>query len=142
MNKIQQLYDETAGTNRGLQGNIAFAVGCVCAGIHAADDTPARRARKPSTRASLKRRTARGLVRERGRGRQRRRAARHGRARRVVTMKIPGLYQACDAFTRVSYYMQPKGALVYYIASDFTPSSKQHVIDPRYLFKSCCVPVF
>ncbi|MFQ9868500.1 MAG: thiamine pyrophosphate-dependent enzyme, partial [Bilophila wadsworthia] len=38
--------------------------------------------------------------------------------------------------------MQPKGALIYYIASDFTPSSTQHVIDPRYLFKSCFVPVF
>ena len=57
-------------------------------------------------------------------------------------MKIPGLYQACDAFTSVSCYMQPKGALIYYIASDFTPSSTQHVIDPRYLFKSCFVPVF
>ena len=60
----------------------------------------------------------------------------------VVTMKVPGLYQACDAFTSVSCYMQPKGALIYYIASDFTPSSTQHVIDPRYLFKSCFVPVF
>ena len=40
MNEIQQLCDEVAGTNKVLQGNIAFAVGCVRAGIHAADGYP------------------------------------------------------------------------------------------------------
>jgi len=39
-------------------------------------------------------------------------------------------------------FNQPRGALIYFIASDFTPSSTQHLVDPRYLFKSCFVPVF
>ena len=60
----------------------------------------------------------------------------------VVTMKIPGLFQAGDIFTSIALYPVPRGALVFYVASDFTPSSTQHVIDPRYLYKSCFVPVF
>lgn len=123
MNEIQQLCDEAAGTNKVLQGNIAFAVGCVRAGIHAADGYPG----TPSTEAIDQGPVAgtgqdhSGLVRKRSRSRQRRRGTRHGRRDCVVTMKIPGLYQACDAFTSVSCYMQPKGALIYYIASDFIP---------------------
>ena len=56
-------------------------------------------------------------------------------------MKIPGLFQAGDIFTSGAAFTQERGALVYYIASDFTPSSTQHLVDPRYLFKSCFVPV-
>ena len=56
--------------------------------------------------------------------------------------KVPGLFQAGDIFTSGALFVQPRGALVYYIASDFTPSSTQHTLDPRYLFKSCFVPVF
>lgn len=144
MNDMQVLCDERAGTRRVLQGNIAFASGCVRAGIHAADGYPG----TPSTEVIDKglalvqdRITAGWSVNEAvalsvGVG--------HAMAGRdcVVTMKIPGLYQAADPFTSVACYTQPKGALVYYIASDFTPSSTQHVIDPRPLFKSCCIPVF
>ena len=104
MNEIQQLCDEAAGTNKVLQGNIAFAVGCVRAGIHAADGYPG----TPSTEAIDKglsqaqdRITVGWSVNEAvavsvGVG--------HAMAGRdcVVTMKIPGLYQACDAFTSVS----------------------------------------
>ena len=144
MNEMQQLCDEQAGTKQVLQGNIAFAAGCVRGGIHAVDGYPG----TPSTEVIDK-----GLskVQDRiivgwsvneavavavGTG--------HAMAGRdcVVTMKIPGLYQACDAFTSIACYTQPKGALIYYVASDFTPSSTQHIIDPRYLFKSCFVPVF
>ena len=57
-------------------------------------------------------------------------------------MKIPGLFQAGAIFTSGALFVQPRGALVYYIASDFTPSSTQHTLDPRYLFKSCFVPVY
>ena len=144
MNDIQVLCDEEEGTPRVLQGNIAFASGCVRAGIHAADGYPG----TPSTEVIDK---GLALVQDRitvgwsvneavalsvGVG--------HAMSGRdcVVTMKIPGLYQAADPFTSVACYTQPKGALVYYIASDFTPSSTQHVIDPRPLFKSCCLPVF
>jgi indolepyruvate ferredoxin oxidoreductase alpha subunit len=60
----------------------------------------------------------------------------------VVTMKIPGLYQAGDLVTSVATFVADRGALVLYVAADFTPSSTQHVIDPRYLYKSCFLPVF
>ncbi|MCE1255097.1 MAG: 2-oxoacid:acceptor oxidoreductase family protein, partial [Anaerolineae bacterium] len=60
----------------------------------------------------------------------------------VVTMKIPGLFQAGDIFTSGALFSQERGALIYYIPSDFVPSSTQHTIDPRYLFKSCFIPVF
>lgn len=143
MNEMQKLCDEAAGTGRVLQGNIAFAAGCVRAGIHAVDGYPG----TPSTEVIDK-----GLSQvqdklhvgwsvneavavEVGIG--------HAMAGRdtVVTMKIPGLYQAADPFTSVACFTQPKGALVYYIATDYTPSSTQHVIDPRPFFKSCSVPV-
>jgi len=60
----------------------------------------------------------------------------------VVTMKIPGLFQAGDVFTSAAFFTEPRGALIYFIATDFTPSSTQHVVDPRPLLKSCCLPVF
>ena len=141
---IRQLCTAPAGETAVLQGNIAFAVGCVRGGVHAADGYPG----TPSTEV-----IDRGLsevqdlitvgwsVNEAiasavGHG--------HSMAGRdcVVTMKIPGLYQAADAFTTGALYSMPRGALVYYVASDFVPSATQHTIDPRYLFRSCFVPVF
>jgi indolepyruvate ferredoxin oxidoreductase, alpha subunit len=127
-----------------LQGNIAFALGCVRGGVHAADGYPG----TPSSEViddglsqvqdqiqvgwSVNEAVAAAV----GHG--------HTLAGRdcVVTMKIPGLYQAADIFTSGALFTQERGALVYYIASDFTPSSTQHTIDPRYLFKSCFIPVF
>ena len=144
MNKIEQLCDADTGKAEVLQGNIAFAVGCVRAGIHAADGYPG----TPSTEVidkglsqvqdrinvgwSVNEAVAAGV------------AIGHTYAGRdtVVTMKIPGLFQAGDIFTSIALYPVPRGALVFYVASDFTPSSTQHVIDPRYLYKSCFVPVF
>ena len=143
-NTIRQLCTAPIGEIAVLQGNIAFAVGCVRGGVHAADGYPG----TPSTEV-----IDRGLsevqdlitvgwsVNEAiasavGHG--------HSMAGRdcVVTMKIPGLYQAADAFTTGALYGMPRGALVYYVASDFVPSATQHTIDPRYLFRSCFVPVF
>jgi indolepyruvate ferredoxin oxidoreductase alpha subunit len=60
----------------------------------------------------------------------------------VVTMKIPGLFQAGDIFTSGAMFVEKRGGLIYYIASDFVPSSTQHVVDPRYLFRSSFTPVF
>lgn len=127
-----------------MQGNIAFAVGCVRSGIHAVDGYPG----TPSSEVidkglsqvqdlikvgwSVNEAVASAV----GNG--------HSLAGRdcVVTMKIPGLFQAGDIFTSGSLFVKERGALIYYIASDFTPSSTQHTIDPRYLFKSCFTPVF
>lgn len=44
--------------------------------------------------------------------------------------------------TSSSLYTAPRGALVLYVAGDFTPSSTQHVVDPRPLYKSCFLPVY
>ena len=143
-NKIKELCLAEAGRTEVLQGNIAFAVGCVRAGIHAAEGYPG----TPSTEV-----IDRGLSQVQdmitvgwsvneavavatGFGHT---LAGHDA---VVTMKIPGLFQAGDVFTSSSFYHQPRGALIYFIASDFTPSSTQHLVDPHTLFKGCGLPVF
>ncbi|MDR3673469.1 MAG: 2-oxoacid:acceptor oxidoreductase family protein [Holophaga sp.] len=143
-NPISQLCHAPDGQAEVVQGNIAFAVGCVRSGIHAADGYPGTPSSEVIDRGlaevqdlitvgwSVNEATAAAV----GHG--------HTLAGRdcVVTMKIPGLFQAGDVFTSGAAFTQQRGALIYYIASDFTPSSTQHLVDPRYLFKSCFVPVF
>ena len=142
-NDMKNMCTDEAGKELVLQGNIAIAVGCVRSGIHSADGYPG----TPSTEVidrglsqvqdminvgwSVNEAVAAGV----GFGHT------LAGADVVVTMKIPGLFQSGDIFTSASYFHDKRGALIYYIASDFTPSSTQHVIDPRYLFKSCMVPV-
>ncbi len=142
-NTIKELCLAEAGKTEVLQGNIAFAVGCVRAGIHSAEGYPG----TPSTEVidrglsqvqdmitvgwSVNEAVAVGV----GFGHT---LAGHDA---VVTMKIPGLFQAGDVFTSSSFFHQERGALIYFIASDFTPSSTQHLIDPRTLFKGCGLPV-
>jgi indolepyruvate ferredoxin oxidoreductase alpha subunit len=143
-NAVKQLCEAPAGQAEILQGNMAFAVGCVRGGLHAADGYPG----TPSSEVidkglsqvqdlikvgwSVNEAVASAV----GHG--------HSIAGRdcVVTMKIPGLFQAGDIFTSGALFVLDRGALVYYISSDFTPSSTQHTLDPRYLFKSCFVPVY
>jgi indolepyruvate ferredoxin oxidoreductase alpha subunit len=141
---IRQLCLASDGQTAVLQGNIAFAVGCVRGGIHSADGYPGTPSSEVIDRGlsqvqdlirvnwSINEAVAAGV----GMG--------HSLAGRdcVVTMKIPGLFQAGDIFTSGASFNQERGALIYYVASDFTPSSTQHVIDPRYFFKSCFTPVF
>jgi indolepyruvate ferredoxin oxidoreductase alpha subunit len=143
-NTVKQLCEAPAGQAEVLQGNMAFATGCVRGGVHAADGYPGTPSSEVIDKSlsqvqdlitvgwSINEAVASAV----GHG--------HSMAGRdcVVTMKIPGLYQAGDIFTSGALFVQQRGALVYYIASDFTPSSTQHTIDPRYLFKSCFVPVF
>ncbi len=140
---IRALCKAETGKSEVLQGNIAFAVGCVRGGVHAADGYPGTPSSEVIDRGlsevqdlihvdwSVNEAVASAV----GVG--------HTLAGRdcVVTMKIPGLFQAGDIFTSGSAFAQERGGLAYYIASDFTPSSTQHVVDPRYLFKSCFVPV-
>lgn len=143
-NKIQVLCEQEEGQGEVLQGNIAFAVGCVRSGIHSADGYPG----TPSTEV-----IDRGLAQVQDKitvGWSVNEAVAnavafgHTLAGRdtVVTMKIPGLFQAGDVFTSSSFFTEPRGALIYFIASDFAPSSTQHLVDPHYLFKSCFLPVF
>jgi len=143
-NLMEQLCDAPNGQAEILQGNIAFAAGVVRGGIHAVDGYPGTPSSEVIDRGLSQvqdRLTVGWSVNEAvasavGHG--------HSIAGRdcVVTMKIPGVFQAGDIFTSGSLFVQDRGALVYYIASDFTPSSTQHTIDPRYLFKSCFIPVY
>ncbi len=144
MNAFRKMCLDDTGKTNVLQGNIAFAVGCVRAGIHSVDGYPG----TPSTEVidkglsnakdlidanwSVNEAVSAGV----GHG--------HTLAGRdcVVTLKIPGLFQAADVVTSASQFTQKRGALIYYLASDFVPNSTQHVIDPRYMLKSCFVPIF
>jgi len=144
MNAVKAMCVDEAGKGVVIQGNMAFAVGCVRAGIHAADGYPG----TPSTEVidrglsqvqdmitvgwSVNEAVAAGV----GFG--------HTLAGSdcVVTMKIPGLFQAADVVTSSAFYTGERGSLIYYIASDYTPNSTQHLVDPRYMLKSCCLPVF
>ena len=143
-NPIQILCEAEAGKAEVLQGNIAFAVGCARTGIHSADGYPG----TPSTEV-----IDRGLsqIQDKinvGWSVNEAVAAAVGYGHTlagsdaVVTMKVPGLFQAGDIFTSASFVTEPRGALVYFIAGDFVPSSTQHVLDPRPLFRNCFVPVF
>lgn len=144
VNKIKVLCEQEEGQGEVLQGNIAFAVGCVRSGIHSADGYPG----TPSTEVIDK---GLSLVQDKitvgwslNEAVAISAAFGHTLAGRdsVVTMKIPGLFQAGDIFTSSSFFTETRGALVHFIASDFTPSSTQHLVDPHYLFKSCFLPVF
>ncbi len=144
MSAVKALCAGEAGKGVVIQGNMAFAVGCVRAGIHAADGYPG----TPSTEVidkglsqvqdlitvgwSVNEAVAAGV----GFG--------HTLAGSdcVVTMKIPGLFQAADVITSAAFYTGQRCSLIYYIASDYTPSSTQHLVDPRHMLKSCCIPVF
>jgi indolepyruvate ferredoxin oxidoreductase alpha subunit len=59
----------------------------------------------------------------------------------VITMKIPGVFQAGDAISTSAFYTAPAGALVIYAATDYVPSSTQHVIDARHFLASARLPV-
>ena len=144
MNKMKDLCTAPAGRFEVLQGNIAFAAGMVRAGIPGADGYPG----TPSSEV-----IDRGLSQVQdmitvGWSVNEAVASAVGLGHTlagddcVVTMKIPGLFQAADVFSSSAIYTKPRGALVYYVAADFTPSSTQHTIDPRYFLKSCLVPVF
>ncbi|SHO44010.1 2-oxoacid:acceptor oxidoreductase family protein [Desulfopila aestuarii] len=143
MNPIKDLCTQETGTPTVLQGNIAFAAGCVRYGIHAVDGYPG----TPSTEVIDK-----GLSQVQDMitvGWSVNEAAAvamgHGHSLGgndcVVTMKIPGLFQAGDPFASSAFFNDDRGALIYYIASDYTPSSTQHLVDPRPFIKSCFTPI-
>ena len=141
---MRKLCEERENTPHVVQGNIAFASGCVRAGIDAVEGYPG----TPSTEVIDK-----GLAKVQDKIRvgwavNEAVAAGMGVGASlagkdaVVTMKIPGVFQAGDVFTSASTYSVGRGGLVFYVASDFAPNSTQHLVDPRYLYKSCFLPVF
>lgn len=141
---MRELCEEQEQKAYVVQGNIAFASGCVRAGIDSVDGYPG----TPSTEVIDK-----GLSKVQDKikvGWAVNEAVAAGMAvgasfagkDAVVTMKIPGVFQAGDVFTSASTYSVERGALIFYVASDFVPNSTQHLVDPRYLYKSCFLPVF
>jgi indolepyruvate ferredoxin oxidoreductase alpha subunit len=143
MPKFNELVESSAGSKLLLQGNGAFALGVIHAGYHAADGYPG----TPSTEVidkylsqvqdsirvgwSVSEAVAVGV----GVGHA---VAGHDT---VVTMKIPGVFQAADVITTAAFYTTEMGALVFYAATDYVPSSTQHVIDARYFFAAARLPV-
>ncbi len=143
MAKFNKYVEASPGSKFILQGNEAFALGVIHAGYHCADGYPG----TPSTEVIDK---SLSHVQDKinvgwdvneavavavGVG--------HAAAGfdTVVTMKTPGAFQAGDAITTAAFYKAPAGALVFYVASDYVPSSTQHVIDLRYFFASSRIPV-
>ncbi len=144
MSEFKKQVDAPAGSKFILQGNAAFALGVVHAGYHAADGYPG----TPSTEVidkSLKYVQDRMIV-----GWSVNEAVAtavtigHSVAGMdaVVTMKIPGMFQAGDTITTSAFYTGQAGAFVVYAAADYVPSSTQHVIDARYFLSSARIPVF
>ena len=143
MSKFRTIVESPVNSKFILQGNAAFGLGVVHAGYHAADGYPG----TPSTEVidkalahvqdkiqvgwSVNEAVATGVC--------------VGRAiagyDSVVTMKIPGVFQAGDVISTSAFYTAEAGALVIYAASDYVPSSTQHVIDVRHFFASARLPV-
>lgn len=139
---FRKMVDSQPGSQFILQGNIAFALGVAHAGYHAVDGYPG----TPSTEVIDKglqhiqdRLTVGWSVNEAVATEV---AVGHVLAGSdtVVTMKIPGMFQAGDAITTSAFYTAPAGAFVIYAATDYVPSSTQHVIDARYFLSAARVP--
>ena len=143
MAKFTELIDTPAGSKLILQGNAAFALGVVHAGFHSATGYPG----TPSTEVIDK---SLALAQDRiivgwsvNEAVAVSTAVGHSTAGfdAVVTMKIPGVFQAADAITTTAFFTGKAGALVIFAVTDYVPSSTQHVIDPRYFFASSRLPV-
>ena len=140
---FKDLVDIPANSKLILQGNTAFALGVIHAGYHAATGYPG----TPSTEvidkclASVQKKIIVGWsVNEAvaisvGLG--------HAMAGldTLVTMKIPGIFQAGDALTTTAFFSNDAGALVIFAVTDYIPSSTQHVIDARYFLASSRLPI-
>ena len=143
IDKIKARINAPADSAFILQGNAAFALGVIHAGYHAAtgyagtpsteviDKTLAHAQDQMSVGWSVNESVAVST----GVG--------HAIAGNdaLVTMKIPGVFQAADAITTSAFFSVDSGALVIYAATDYLPSSTQHVIDSRHFFASTRLPV-
>ncbi len=143
MSRFKKIVDSPVNSKFILQGNEAFALGVVHAGYHAATGyagTPSTEVIDKSLKYAQDKLKVGWAVNEAvsvGNG------IGHAIAGfdTVVTMKIPGVFQAGDPITTSAFYTAKAGALVIYAATDYVPSSTQHVIDSRYFFSSSRIPV-
>jgi len=143
IDKIKARINAPADSAFILQGNAAFALGVIHAGYHAATGyagTPSTEVIDKTLAHAQDHMTVGWSVNEAvavstGVG--------HAIAGNdtLVTMKIPGVFQAADAITTSAFFSGDSGALVIYAATDYFPSSTQHVIDSRHFFASTRLPV-
>ncbi|MFQ6677570.1 MAG: 2-oxoacid:acceptor oxidoreductase family protein [Fidelibacterota bacterium] len=141
--KIEAQIKAPANSPYILQGNAAFALGVIHAGYHAATGY----AGTPSTEVIDKTLAFAQDSMKVGWSVNEAVAVSTGVGHAIagfdslVTMKIPGVFQAADAITTSAFFSGKSGALVIFAATDYAPSSTQHVIDPRYFFASTRLPV-
>ncbi len=141
--KVEARINAPAGSAFILQGNAAFALGIIHAGYHAATGY----AGTPSTEVIDKTLAYAQDIMEVGWSVNEAVAVSTGVGHAIagsdvlVTMKIPGVFQAADAITTSAFFSGKSGALVIFAAADYVPSSTQHVIDSRYFFASSRLPV-
>jgi len=143
MASFKDIIEAEAGSKFILQGNAAFALGVIHAGYHAATGypgTPSTEVIDKSLAYAQDRIKVGWSVNEAVAVST---AVGHAIAGfdAVVTMKIPGVFQAADAISTSAFFTGKAGALVIYAATDYVPSSTQHVIDPRHFFYSSRLPV-
>lgn len=142
MVSIKKILKNKPGEKIILQGNEAFALGVLHAGYHAADGYPG----TPSTEVmehllqvpelisaqwSVNEAVAVGV----GVGRA------IAGSDTVVTMKVPGLFQAADVVASAAFSESFSGALVLFVATDHAPSSTQYIVDSRHFLSSLYIPV-
>ncbi len=142
MASLKKLLEHPSDAPLILQGNLAFALGVVHGGIHAADGYPG----TPSTEIldhlrqvrdniiaewSINEAVAVGV----GLGYA---VAGHDA---VVTMKVPGLFQAADVVASAAFSKSFSGGLVLFIATDHAPSSTQYLVDARHFLSSLHLPI-
>ncbi len=144
MNKIiEAQINAPAGTAYIMQGNAAFALGVIHAGYHAATGY----AGTPSTEVIDRTLAHAQNVMKVGWSVNEAVAVSTGVGHAIagddalVTMKIPGVFQAADAITTSAFFSGDSGALVIFAATDYVPASTQHVIDSRHFFASSRLPV-
>lgn len=142
MASILEYLHLSPGSRQIMQGNAAFALGVLHAGYHAAEGYPG----TPSTEVmenlqdlpesiqaqwSVNEAVAVGV------------AYGHSIAghNAVVTMKVPGLFQAADVVASCSASHAISGALVLFVATDHAPSSSQYLVDSRPFLASLHIPV-
>jgi len=143
MSKFIEYTNAPVGSKFLMEGNTAFALGVLHAGYHAADGYPG----TPST--EIIDRCLQHVQDKMVVGWSVNEAVSVGVAvgqsiagfDTLVTMKIPGLFQAADVITTSAFYTGEAGALVIFAAADYVPSSTQHVIDARYFLASSRIPV-
>jgi indolepyruvate ferredoxin oxidoreductase alpha subunit len=143
MAKFREMVESPAGSKFIVQGNEAFALGVVHAGFHCADGYPGTPSTEVIDRALSKVQDKINVGWDVNEAVAVGVGVGHAVAGydTVVTMKTPGAFQAGDAITTSAFYHGEAGALVLYVASDYVPSSTQHVIDLRPFFASSRIPV-